>query len=334
MDKLILLSGELKEILENPKGSALTKTISTVGIISGITVTLSAISSSFSASDFFLVLVRLTGGILASIGIKKKIKHWGTAYDSVTKQPLDPAYVTLTDSRGKDIASAITDIDGRYGFSIVGGDYKISVKKTNYIFPSKKLIGKNQDEIYNDLYFGGQIKINETGEILTKNIPLDPVNFDWNEFAKRNKKFMKFYSKWDLWLRKISDFSFVIGFFVSVFVLVFAPKPYNVIIFAVYVVLLIMRLLGLKPKSFGYVVDKSTGAPLSFAILRVMIPSTDTEISRKIADAYGRYYCLVPKGKYYIKVEKKNGDGSYSFAHTSEVIDASKKGIIKKKFEV
>ena len=163
---------------------------------------------------------------------------------------------------------------------------------------------------------------------------MDPVKFDWNEFAKKNKTFMKFYSHWDSFLRKISDLFFVIGFFVAIGSYVFAPYPYNTIILVVYLVLLLLRVFGLKPKSFGYIIEKSTGAPLSFAIVHVMMPSTTVQVAQRVADAYGRYYCLVPKGKYYIKIDKKNPDGTYTTIHTSQVIDASKNGIIKKKIHV
>ena len=56
--------------------------------------------NNFSVSDLLLVLLRSLSSFLTAIGIKKRIKHWGTAYDSVTKQPLDPAYVTLKNSEG------------------------------------------------------------------------------------------------------------------------------------------------------------------------------------------------------------------------------------------
>jgi hypothetical protein len=42
---------------------------------------------------------------------------------------------------------------------------------------------------------------------------------------------------------------------------------------------------------------------------------------------------LVPKGKYFVKIEKKNDDESYSEIFTSEPFDASN-GIIKKSFTV
>jgi hypothetical protein len=68
--------------------------------------------------------------------------------------------------------------------------------------------------------------------------------------------------------------------------------------------------------------------------MRIMLPEGNIEISHKIADKYGRYYCLVPKGKYYVKIENKNDDGSYSLVYTSPIINASKSGIIKEKFEI
>jgi len=95
-----------------------------------------------------------------------------------------------------------------------------------------------------------------------------------------------------------------------------------------------MNIFGLGPKSSGYIKDKATGTPLSFAIIRVVSPTTNVEVSTKVADKYGRYYCLVPRGKYYVKIEKKNDDGSYALIHTSPVIDASKKGIINQMFTI
>src|SRR6185295_3255558 len=99
--------------------------------------------------------------------------------------PLDPVIVLLRDLKGNDVASAVTDIDGRYGFFVKPGKYQLLAKKTNYFFPSLKLNEKKDDEIYTNLYFGETIEITKPGQIIDKNIPLDPIDFDWNEFAKR-----------------------------------------------------------------------------------------------------------------------------------------------------
>ena len=326
---------EVKKAVETPQGSAVTKTVSTTGaIVTTAATATTIILSPMSLIELFLFPLKMLGILLTAFGIKRRATSWGVVYDSVTKQPLDPAYVTLLDLQGKDVSSAITDLDGRYGFLIEPKIYKMTANKTNYAFPSQKLLGRASDELYNNLYFGEEIEIKNAGEVITKNIPMDPVKFDWNEFAKKNKGLMKFYSNLDMMLRKISDFFFVIGFVVAVIAVFAAPYPYNTIIMVAYLVLLLLRILGVRPKAFGNITEKASGNPLSFAILRIMSPSGDREISHKVADQYGRYYCLVPKGQYYVKIEKKNDDGSYSLAYTSQVIDASKKGIIKEKFKI
>ena len=241
--------------------------------------------------------------------------------------------MVLEDPKGKEIASSITDIDGRYGFLIGAGKYKMIAQKTNYKFPSRKLFGKTKDELYNDLYFGEGIEVKEAGEVIVKNIPLDQEKFDWNEFAKRKKNLLKFYSRFDLLLRRLSDLLFVFGFFAAIVAVIFLPYPYNYAIFGLYLFLLILRLLGVKPKTYGLIFEKETGFPLSFAIVRVFALELEKEMFQRVVDKFGRYYILVPKGRYYLKIEKKNEDGSYSHIFTSGIINA-RKGIIQEKFIV
>lgn len=323
---------EVKKIIETPQGSVVTKTISTTGAVVATAQITTAII--FSPLETLFIFIRLSGIFLTALGIKRRVKSWGVAYDSVTKQPIDPAYITLKDLHGKNVASAITDLDGRYGFLVDPGIYQMSANKTNYFFPSQKLAGKMGDELYNDLYFGENIEIKQDGQAIIKNIPMDPLRFDWNEFAKRDKKLMKFYSKIDIILRKIFDLFFVAGFIVALVAYFSVPYPYNLIILIIYLALLFLRTIGIKPKAYGSILSSIDGNPLSFSILRVIMPDSNVEVAHKVADKYGRYYCLAPKGKYYIKIEKKNDDGSYSLIYTSPLIDVSRKGIIKKIFKV
>ncbi|MFH1968143.1 MAG: carboxypeptidase-like regulatory domain-containing protein [bacterium] len=326
-----ILPTAVREIIETPVGSATTKAITTTGIVATVAVT--AFAFPFSLLELLFLPLRLMGILLIAFGLKKRNPPWGVVYDSVTKQPLDPAYVTLLNPEGKEISSAISDLDGRYGFLADPGFYKLSAHKTNYVFPSQKLAGKSADELYNNLYFGDPVEV-EKDQAIIKNIPLDPLKFDWNEFAKQDKRLTKFYSKWDMLFRKISDLIYYFGFAVAIIAFFAAPYPYNLIILGLYVFLLMLRILGVKPRPFGSVIDKSSGTPLQFGILRIISPDSDKEISHKVTDKYGRYFCLIPKGRYYVKIEKKNNDGSYSLVHTSHVIDATKTGLIKERFWV
>jgi len=288
--------------------------------------------NSLSTPEFFLIPFRLWSLLLAALGLKKRNKPWGVVYDSITKQPLDPVYVSLQDINGKEISSSITDIDGRYGFLSVPGTYKVVPQKTNYVFPSKKLAGRFNDEFYQDLYFGETLDVS-TEETIVKNIPMDPLNFDWNEFAKNKGHFFNFYSKKEVLFTRIANWLFNIGLVLAVVALLVAPEPYNIIIFVLYVFLFILRKTSFKKKAHGKLMDKNTGDPLSFAFVRVFSIATNVEISHKVADKMGRYFCLVPKGKYYVQIEKKNLDESYSVVYKSEPIEVEN-GILNRVFHV
>jgi len=289
------------------------------------------------ASEILLLPARIWSWLLSFFGLRKRYRPWGTVYDSLTKQPLDPAYVTLLDMEGKEIATSITDIDGRYGFLAPAGTYTLKAQKTNYVFPSQKLAGKNNDELYTNLYFGEKIELNEKEGIVARNIPMDAVNFDWNEFAKKEHKMMHIYSRFDPILTRLSDVFFYVGLVVSIFAFYVLPAPYNTVIFVLYMVMLVLRILGLRPRFNGRVIDHQTGKPLSFGIIRVKSPELaaygQAEIAKRVVDALGRYYLLVPIGKYQITIEKKNDDGSYSHVFTSPVFNA-RKGIINKTFKI
>jgi hypothetical protein len=275
---------------------------------------------SITLSDLWLIWLRFTGLLLGAIGLKKKSRDWGTVYDSVTKRPLDPVYVSLINAEtGKEITGAITDIDGRYGFLVLPGKYRLEAKKTNYIQPSKKMVGRSFDEVYNDLYFGEELLITQEGQIISKNIPMDSLSFDWNEFAKTKMNVNKFIRQNDITWAKISNIIFSIGAVVALMALIVAPEPYNYIIAGFYVLAYILN-YSMRTKKAGILTERSTKAPLSFAIVSVYREGEDTPLTKKIADKFGAYYALVPKGNYSIKVEKKNDDGSYTDIFKSSVV--------------
>jgi len=67
--------------------------------------------------------------------------------------------------------------------------------------------------------------------------------------------------------------------------------------------------------------------------MRVFSKEINMEISHKVTDKNGKYYCLVPNGHYYIKIDEKNLDESYTTIHTSEPIEVTN-GYINNKFKI
>ena len=325
---------EIKRIIEAPTGDITSKVVTTGGAVSGAAISIATVlfANPISFSEIFLIPFRLWSLLLVALGLKKRNRPWGTVYDSVTKQPLDPAYVTLLDMEGNEVASSITDLDGRYGFLVPAGKYVMIAKKTNYEFPSKKLMGKNSDELYQEIYTSGVIEVVEGG-VISKNLPMDPLKFDWNEFAKRDQKLMKFFGKRDLWIARISNILFVFGFIITLVAVLVKPATYNIVILVVYLLLLVLKRTILKPRAYGYIESKIDKNPLSFAIMRVFYPGSSNEVIHKVTDKTGRYFCLVPNGTYYTKIENKNPDQTYTLVHTSEPI-VVKNGYLGEKFEV
>ncbi|MDD4989427.1 MAG: hypothetical protein PHV42_03305 [Candidatus Pacebacteria bacterium] len=325
-----------KQAIKNPTGLILSQTLPTVGVVVQTTAALTAVfATPIVFSEIVFLPLRLWSLLLGIFGLKKKKRQpWGVVYDSITKQPLDPAYVVLMGANGEEITSSITDLDGRYGFLLEPGRYKLVANKTNYTFPSKKLAGQTSDVLYTDLYFGEEIVVGQAGETVTKNIPLDPLKFDFNEFAKSKQQLTKFYSRHDVLIHRISNAFFFIGFIVAALTLLVAPEPYNTIIFGVYIFMLALKYLVFRPTPTGSLIDKETKLPLSFAIVRVFSVSLGREMTHRVADIHGRYYCLVPFGDYYVTVEKKNDDGTYTKVFTSPTIHAGKNGLIKESYTI
>jgi hypothetical protein len=324
----------VKDLVNTKAGDVTVKTLSTAGVaVTGAVAVSSLFLNPMSFTEILLIPFRLWGLFMSFLGLKRRSRPWGTVYDSITKQPLDPAYVILQDMLGREVTTSITDLDGRYGFFAMPGKFKIVANKTNYIFPSKRLAGQNMDELYKDLYFGDVLDIQQEGEIIAKNIPLDPEKFDWNEVAKRNMKVMRFYSKYDLIFKKASNIFFIAGLIVAVIALLSAPYAYNIVIFSLYIVMIILRIFGIRPKYFGWVLDKVTGFPMGYAIVHIYSDDLQRELMKKVCDSSGRYYALVPPGRYYLVVEKLNTDNSHTIVYNSEIFD-NKTGVINRILKV
>ena len=325
----------LKAVFANPKASAVSTAVGAIGVIAGSAFTIGStlFLNPLSFSEIFLIPVRLWSLLMAALGLKKRRRPWGTVYDSATKQPLDPVYVTLRKIDGTEVTSSITDLDGRFGFVVPEpGMYGIFAKKTNYLFPSQQLVGRDHDELYRDLYFGEYFKVENAGDAVYKNIPMDAENFDWNEYAKKQQRLMKFYSRREKILKRLADVFFVIGFTVATLAVIFAPKTYNILIFCLYIVLFFVRRSGAHSRPFGDIVDAS-GTPLSYALIRVSSASTDVEVMHRIADVRGRYYALLPNGEYRVRIDRKNPDGTYATIATGLPVTVDK-GYMAKKFSV
>ncbi len=297
----------------------------TVGLASGVVQGLALANRVGSAYDLYLIFLHGWALFLRALGLRRKTTPWGVVYDSVTKRPLDPAYVIIR-KNGEDTGTAITDLDGRYGFFLPANTYDIIANKTHYQFPSKKLVGRDRDELYGNLYFGGSFTT-LAGEIINRNIPLDPIAFDWNEFAKQSRGFFILHSRRQTRRRRIFNTLYAIGFTIGFYDFIFYPRKLSIIIFALYLVTFLARYIKYKTTQQALTVKHLTGEPVPFAIIRAFIPDVNQEVKSVVADVMGRFFLLTPPGRYYITVEEKLPDETYKRIYQSPPLDL-KNGVL------
>ena len=297
-----------------------------VGVAVGVSQAVLLATNASSLYDLYLLLLKLMG-LLTGVFRRKRSEPWGVVYDSVTKRPLDPAYVIAQVKESKRAkGEAITDLDGRYGFLLDPGEYEIIASKTHYKFPSDKLKGRGHDELYENLYFGEPFLVREGG-VVQYDIPLDPVEFDWNEFAKNQDHIFRLYSRKEFIRRLLFNVVFFAGFAFSILSFFLTPSPLNGVIVGIYGVVLLFQSIWRATHKVVRVMNKETRKPIPFALIKLWFPGLNTIAKKIVADEMGRFYALISPGRYTVTVEEKLPDGSYKEVLRSEGIEL-KRGVI------
>lgn len=275
-------------------------------------------------------LITRFGNIILTIVFGRK-RQRGIVYDAKTKQPLDPAYVSVIDvATGKEVVNQITDINGRYGFVLKPGTYRMTAGKTHYAFPSALLAGKDKDEAYENLYFGDAFTVTDEKQIVVFNIPMDPLAGDWNQEEKERLNLIKALVKTPKWFIVLTDILFVVGFVASLAITYFYPVWWNIVMCIIYVAIIVVNVLGYGPVYAGEI--RRFKAPVPNGIVRAYNANLNKEIAHTVTTENGGYYMLVPKADYYVTVDAKNPDGTYSRIGSSVPFTA-KGGVINHMFD-
>ena len=276
------------------------------------------------------IVTRVSHMLTTFVWGRKKIR--GVVYDSNTKEPLDPVYVSVIDlATNQEVKSQLTDIEGRFGFVLPKGHYKITAGKTNYLFPSTKLAGRVSDEVYDRVYFGEPFTVENEDQVVSMNIPMDPIGTDWNQAEKHRTGFIQYLIKGQTKFAWLFNILFVLGFLASIMITYFYPTWWNYVMTGLYVLLGLVQVYGHGPIHAGKVTKG--GQPLSYGVVRVWSAGLNREIAKRVIEASGSYYILVPKSDYFVTIDQRNSDGTYTRIFTSNVFHA-RNGVIDKSFDL
>jgi hypothetical protein len=271
-------------------------------------------------ADVLILPYRLVLWIVRSLGLSRKTRTWSVVYDSHTKLPLDPVYVTVRNTLGVEVASMITDINGRFSLLLPRGIYTIDAQKTNYAFPSYELRNAPKDGQYVNLYYGKKIEVIDTEQPVTVSIPMDPIGNDWNEEEKKRLQIFSHFGKQG----HIADAQYLyllVGTLLGISHFTYFKDPFsmNLVFFYFGLILLNLVIYLIQPTQYAHsvVLDKHTGLPLAFAKVTIYSTATKNMVVSKVTSFEGQFAALLPKGNYYLTISTRDDTGTYSLRHTS-----------------
>ncbi len=256
-----------------------------------------------------LFLTRAINRVLIFLSLRHQQPFWGMVYDSVTKQPLDPAIIKLSYVDEKGAQTCVTDMEGRYGFLAVPGKFKILASKANYTFPSR-LVSGDTDGIFTNLYHGEFFELREDSEVIAPNIPMDPAEFDWNQQAKQAKVLK--YPYRTLLIKRVVAILFWFVFALAA-LMEFKYMGLNYWLWAllgIYFIILACALFAPPLRLWGMILD-GAGQPVAGAQLALYSPLLASVVLGK-ATSYddGKFLLRTNPGDYILKVMLPPAAGS------------------------
>lgn len=230
---------------------------------------------------------------------RRKRTFWGTVYHSLTKNPVDLAYVRLVDATTKRIIQTkITDIHGRYAFFVQPGNYLVQVAKNGFVYPTQLLANQKDDGKFLDVYHGEPITVTIASQI-TPNVPLDPVDKPAADVSKIILKSR---------LRALQHMLVVTGPVLSLLAFIISRSVISGIAFLAQIILYIgARRIAFppKPKNWGIVYDHASKSPLGKVVARIFDTEYNKLLDTQITDTKGRFAFLASARKYYVTYEKE-----------------------------
>ena len=309
---LVLTKIELSKVAEILNSNELMTAIGTISLAPVVLAIRYSIATTDtfagvkSISEIVYVAVSYFNGLMTTLGLRKRRRYWGTVYDAVTKQPLDPAIVKLINvDTGKMVEQAVTDLYGKFGFLDRPGRYRIEAAKTHYRFPSEIVTG-NADNLFDNVYHGEVFEISTNSNVIAPNIPMDQMSDDWNQEEKKRLGLGNINLRLNLIISRFLSLLFWIGFIAIFFIFFSHPSVLNGIFILTYSVLVWLNRSVPNPQLWGRVIVNGVVAPgLLLELYHQSVPGV--VLANALTNQNGKFFLKTSPGQYTLKI-KSVGD--------------------------
>jgi hypothetical protein len=277
--------------------------------------------------------------LMEKLGLIKKREPWGIIYDSSSKAPVELAIVRIFDVKNKKLLETrVTGKDGKFGFLVPPGAYKITITKYGYHFASEVVKpGAKSDDIYSNIYHGAAFAITPEKRFANYNIPIDPIS------AEKEEKPSIWHKIWvALLISRVYIKKFIIPLLVFAIILALATyvtlgERVDLLVAGIMAILLAWEIYNRRhTRTWGIVYDSKSKEPISGAVVKIFDEEYHKLKESRATDKEGRFGFIVPPGKYSIEVEKKDyrfpsthirhkNDGKYHYLYHGEIISKKPK---------
>ncbi len=124
----------------------------------------------YSVANLGMTFIYLFFAIIHVALLPKKFRPWGTVFSAGTLEAVPLAVISIIDTKfNRVLKTRLTDYSGRFNFLPPAGEYKLSVKKEGFDFPSKT---KPETRKFRNLYFGQNIIVKKEKAIVNTDVPV------------------------------------------------------------------------------------------------------------------------------------------------------------------
>lgn len=248
----------------------------------------------YGFKDFLFLLYRFFVGTLRLLRIYHNPRRWGIVYDSHTKLPVANVLLKLIHNDTQHVQYAVSDVDGRFGFIIDEGLYRIECNKRGYQFPSKDLDGHHDDHQYHELYFGKEFELHSQ-EVVTMDIPLDPI-----EKVHRGNHVIHYIITQYVRTHAMKIL-YGLSLLISAYIAIMTRSPLDIVLFFLLLLFVFDSVFVRGSLKRGVVISQTTGKRLPG--VKVTLLQQNRSKYLFYTNENGEYFLVCQNGRYGITIE-------------------------------
>lgn len=244
--------------------------------------------------SFLFLIWALTRPVYADF--RRRKSGYGVVFNCETGELIAGAVIRFKNPQGSVAATVVSDKRGRYRLVAPMGEYFVEVTKPGFVFTFNKQNKKSAERFFDGVLNSQHVLTQDYGAV-TKNIPLVPkLKIGKASFWKRRYGLGK----------TTQHLIVVLGTGVAFYFAILQNTYLFWAIFAVYLIIMLVRLATFKPSQppFGTIIDAGSRQPLDRTIVRLLDQRFNKLIEMQTTSPKGRYAFMVNRGAYRLLIEK------------------------------